>query len=65
MCIVAHQNFKFQCTPDPQKPGYCKETYGDAGLMAVGRIADDKTCMKLTNEWIDSERAARGMKAPT
>lgn len=63
MCMVARQSFRFTCTPDPAKPGYCKETFADAGLSAVGRIADDKTCMKLTSDWIAAERVARDMKA--
>lgn len=58
MCVLARAKFQFTCTPDKEKPGYCKETYTDMGLSAVGRIADNETCLKFTAEWIAAERAA-------
>jgi len=58
MCAVVRQKFQFICTPDPNREGYCRETFADAGLAAVGAIANDDTCLKLVADWIDGERQA-------
>jgi hypothetical protein len=59
LCVKARQVFRFTCTPDPARAGYCKQTYADLGLSSVEKIADDRTCLKLLDEWIAGERAAR------
>lgn len=58
LCVIARTQFKFICTPDPNREGYCKETFADVGLRAVGSIADDDTCMKQVADWIAGEREA-------
>lgn len=59
LCLAARQVFRFQCSADPAKPGYCRETFADVGLQSAGKIADDATCMALVAEWIAAERASR------
>lgn len=58
LCVIARKLFQFTCTPDPERAGYCKQTFADFGIMATGKIADDTTCMKQVADWIEGERAA-------
>jgi hypothetical protein len=59
-CLAARAPFAFRCTPDAERPGYCRETFGQLGLAGAGAIADPAICLDQVAKWVAAERAAEG-----
>lgn len=52
-------DFRFQCTPDPQRPGYCIESFGGVSVEVTKQMADQLLCAQRMVEWLRIEREAR------